>query len=72
MLRELAALARQEIDDLKRRDEPGLAADVLGLLTAAGGPLSVEDLAVLTVAGSPVCRPDASDYPAVAHRGGGP
>ena len=46
---ELAALARQEIDDLKRRDEPGLAADVLGLLTAAGGPLAVEDLAALTV-----------------------
>ena len=46
---ELAALARQEIHDLKRRDESGLAADVLGLLTAAGGPLAVEDLAALTV-----------------------
>ena len=45
----LAALARQEIDDVMRRDASGLAADVLGLLTAAGGPLAVEDLAALTV-----------------------
>ena len=46
--RELAALARQEIDDLLRRDDDGLAADVLGLLTAAAGPLAVDDLATLT------------------------
>ena len=46
--RELAALARQEIDDLLRRDDDGLAADVLGLLTAAAGPLAVRDLAAMT------------------------
>ena len=44
---ELEVLARQEIDDLRRRDDDGLAADVLGLLAAAAGPLRVEDLAVL-------------------------
>ena len=45
----LAALARQEIDDLLRRDHKDeLAPDVLGLLAAAAGPLSVEDLATLT------------------------
>ena len=48
--RELAVLARQEIDDLLRRDDDGLAADVLGLLTAAAGPLAVRDLAAMTVA----------------------
>ena len=53
-------MARQEIDDLMRRDETGLAADVLGLLTAAGGPLAVEDLATLTVLTAPVRCPDAS------------
>ena len=47
---ELAVLARQEIDDLLRRDDDGLAADVLGLLTAAAGPLAVRDLAAMTVA----------------------
>ena len=45
---ELAALARQEIDDLLRRDDDGLAMDVLGLLTAAAGPLAVGDLASMT------------------------
>jgi WD40 repeat protein len=47
---ELAVLARQEIDDLLRRDDDGLAADVLGLLGAAAGPLAVQDLASLTIA----------------------
>ena len=45
---ELAALARQEIDDLLRRDDDGLATDVLGLLTAAAGPLAAGDLASMT------------------------
>ena len=44
----LAKLARQEIDDLVRRDDDGLAADVLGLLTAAAGPLAVKDLEAMT------------------------
>ncbi len=46
---ERAVLARQELDDLLRRDDDGLAADVLGLLTAAAGPLAVQDLAAMTV-----------------------
>jgi WD40 repeat protein len=46
--RELQVLARQEIDDLLRRDDDGLAADVLGLLAGAAGPLAVRDLAALT------------------------
>ena len=50
---ELAALARQEIDELKRRDDDGLAVDVLAVLTAAAGPLAVEDLATLTAEASP-------------------
>ena len=45
---EQAALARQEIDDLLRRDDDGLAGDLLGLLTAAAGPLAVQDLAAMT------------------------
>ena len=44
---QLAALARQELDELKRRDD-GLATDVLAVLTAAAGPLTVRDLATLT------------------------
>jgi WD40 repeat protein len=44
-----AALARQEIDNLMGRDETGLTGDVFGLLTAAAGPLTVEDLATMTV-----------------------
>ena len=48
--RELAVLARQEIDDLLGRDDDGLAADVLGLLTAAAGPLAVRDLTAMTIA----------------------
>jgi WD40 repeat protein len=47
---ELAVLAQQEINDLLRRDDDGLASDVLGLLTAAAGPLAVQDLAAMTVA----------------------
>ena len=47
---EQAALARQEIDNLLRRDDDGLAADVLGLLAAAAGPLAVRDLAAMTTA----------------------
>ena len=46
---ELAVLARQEIDDLLRRDDDGLATDVLGLLAAAGGPLAIADLATLSM-----------------------
>ena len=42
---EVADRARQEIDDLTG---DGLAVDVLGLLTAAAGPLSVDDLAALS------------------------
>ena len=45
---ELAALAEQEIDDLLRRDGDGLTTDVLGLLTAAAGPLTARDLAAMT------------------------
>jgi WD40 repeat protein len=48
---ELEVLARQEIDDLLRRDDDGLAADVLGLLAAAAGPLAVRDLTGMTIAG---------------------
>jgi WD40 repeat protein len=52
--RDLAALARQEIDDLLRRDNSdGLAADVLGLFTAAAGPLTIGDLAVMTSVAGP-------------------
>jgi WD40 repeat protein len=47
---ELEVLARQEIDNLLRRDDDGLAADVLGLLTAAAGPLAVRDLTTMTIA----------------------
>ena len=57
---EQAALARQEIDDLLRRDDDGLAADVLGLLTAAAGPLAVPDLVAMTTA--------APQSPALARR----
>jgi hypothetical protein len=49
--RELAALARQEIDELIVGNHAGLAVDVLGLLAAAAGPLAVEDLATMTEAG---------------------
>jgi hypothetical protein len=45
---ELAVLAWQEIDDLLRRDDDGLAVEVLGLLAAAAGPLAVRDMAAMT------------------------
>ena len=44
---EQAEQARQEIEDLKKRDE-GLGTDLLAVLTAAAGPLAVADLAMLT------------------------
>jgi WD40 repeat protein len=47
---QLATLARQEIDLLVRGDGGGLAAEILGLLAAAAGPLSVADLAGLVQA----------------------
>lgn len=42
--------ARQEIEELLRGNDPqaDLAVEVLGLLTAASGPLAVDDLAALT------------------------
>jgi WD domain, G-beta repeat len=46
--KELAKLAQQEIDSLSRGVDDDTAADALGLLTAAGGPLSEEDLAFLS------------------------
>ena len=49
----LAALARQEIDELKRRQDD-LATEVLAVLTAAAGPLAIEDLAILTTDVRPV------------------
>ena len=51
---EMAALARQEVDELKRRDD-GLATDVLAILTAAAGPLAVTDLATLTADPATLC-----------------
>lgn len=52
---ELQAHAQLEIDQLVGDDGDGLATDVLGLLAAAAGPLSLDDLAALTTAsaGSP-------------------
>lgn len=49
---QLAALARQEIGDLLKRDDAGFAADTLGVLAAAGGPLAVEDLVALSASPS--------------------
>ena len=46
--RDLAALARSELNDILRRDDNELTLDVLGLLAAAGGPLTIDDLAALT------------------------
>lgn len=47
--RELARLAQKEIVDLLHHDgSDGLAAEVLGFLAAAHGPLTVSDLAALT------------------------
>ena len=50
----LADLARQEIDDLLQGEDMDLAADVLGVLTAAAGPLTIHELATLTVDLAPV------------------
>jgi hypothetical protein len=44
----LAALARQEIDDLLHGEDQDLAAEVLGVFTAASGALAIDDLATLT------------------------
>jgi hypothetical protein len=44
----LAELARQEIYNLSHGADADTAVDVLGLLTAAAGPLSVRDLAFLS------------------------
>src|SRR5262249_13301730 len=50
----LADLARQEIDDLLRGEDQDLAADVLGVLTAASGALALDDIATLTADLQPV------------------
>ena len=44
---QLADLAKKEINDLTHGDKTNLAVDILGLLTAAAGPLSVMDLVAL-------------------------
>ena len=44
----LAELARQEIYSLTHGADSDTAVDVLGILTAAAGPLSVRDLAILS------------------------
>jgi hypothetical protein len=44
----LASLARKEFDDLLRGEDQDLAAEILGVLTAAAGPLTIDDLATLT------------------------
>jgi WD40 repeat protein len=49
--RELIGLARKEINDLARGDDSDLAVDVLGLLTAAQGALSLRDLVALRTEG---------------------
>ena len=51
--RQLEILARQEIEKLLKRDDDGLAVDVMGLLAAAAGPLAVRDLAAMTVIAPP-------------------
>jgi WD40 repeat protein len=45
---QLATLATQELRDLLRSERAELAVEVLGVLAAAGGPLSVADVAALT------------------------
>jgi hypothetical protein len=54
----LAELAKKEIYELTHGDDNDLAVEVLGLLTAAAGPLSVSDLAAL--------RSDGQGAPAAA------
>ncbi len=56
---ELADLAKKEVNDLTHGADADLAADVLGLLTAAAGPLSVTDLVALRSGGHD--RPTAAD-----------
>jgi WD40 repeat protein len=56
----LAELAEKEIYELTHGDDSDLAVEVLGLLTAAAGPLSVGDLAAL--------RSDGQGAPAAADR----
>ena len=55
---ELADMAKQEIYDLTHGDDPDLAVDILGVLTAAAGPLSLRDLLAL--------RSDARTAPTAA------
>ena len=50
----LAALAMQEIEHLLHGEDRDLAAEVLGVLTAAAGALALEDLATLTADLEPV------------------
>jgi len=50
----LAVLERQEIDDLLRRDDGGLVADVLELLVAPAGPLAARHPASMTAVQSVV------------------
>jgi hypothetical protein len=49
-----AALAMQEFDDLLHGEDQDVAAEVLGVLTAAAGALAIDDLAVLTADLEPV------------------
>ena len=64
---ELADLAKKEIDDLTHGDDTDLAVDVLGLLTAAAGPLSLSDLVALRSDGQGA--PTAADTAACAPAG---
>ncbi len=43
-----AEMAKHEMDDLLHGDDADLAAEVLGVLTAAAGALTIDDLATLT------------------------
>ena len=56
---ELAELATKELGELTKGDDADLAVDVLGLLTAAAGGLSVSDLAALRLDGG--AAPTAAD-----------
>jgi hypothetical protein len=50
----LADLATREVDDLLHGEDQDMAAELLGVLTAASGPLSIDDLATLTADLAPV------------------
>lgn len=54
----LAEQAKAEIENLTHGDDADLAAEVLGLLTAAAGPLSLKDLTALRTDG---VTPNAAD-----------